>query len=157
MPECESLHNASYKLPEFEIAFNAIFPLKTPQEAGKLCKRPNSETCGNYSKPYNLETCSRNELVFDKSIVKTSLIQDLDLLCENSYQKSIYSSLYTVGMLLGSSLVGKCKVYKIQKYIQFLTSILIFRIYKRQIRSENSIAPICFLHWHFWCIESFCN
>ena len=50
--------------------------------------------------------CSREEIIFDRSIVKTSIPEDFDMICENSYQKSIFSSLYTLGLFLGSFIFG---------------------------------------------------
>ena len=50
--------------------------------------------------------CSHDDLVFDQGIVTSSLMQDYGFTCENAYLKSIYGSLYMLGMLLGSYTVG---------------------------------------------------
>ena len=48
-------------------------------------------------------TCSRDELIFDHSIVLTSVTEDYDLTCDHSIVRSIFNSLYMGGMLLGNN------------------------------------------------------
>ena len=58
------------------------------------------------SKNASITKCLREEIIFDRSIVKTSIPEDFDMICENSYQKSIFSSLFTLGLFLGSFVIG---------------------------------------------------
>ena len=51
-------------------------------------------------------TCSRDELVFDRSIVTSSVTEDYDLTCDHSIVRSIFNSLYLGGMLVGSFVIG---------------------------------------------------
>ena len=41
------------------------------------------------------KSCGRNDLIFDKSVVESSIPEDFDMICDNAYQKSLYSSLFT--------------------------------------------------------------
>ena len=63
-------------------------------------------------------TCSRDELIFDHSIVLTSVTEDYDLTCDHSIVRSIFNSLYMGGMLLGNN--------KAYVYCQVYYSIIIF-------------------------------
>ena len=53
-----------------------------------------------------IEKCPQNELVFDRSIVKTSITEDFDMTCDELYLRSIFNSLFLGGMLLGSFSFG---------------------------------------------------
>ena len=59
----------------------------------------------NISKP-KTEKCSSEELVFDQSIVHTSITEDYALTCDDMVVQSIFKSLYLGGMLIGSFLIG---------------------------------------------------
>ena len=59
----------------------------------------------NISKP-KTEKCSSEELVFDRSIVHTSITEDYGLTCDDMVVQSIFKSLYLGGMLIGSFLIG---------------------------------------------------
>ena len=59
----------------------------------------------NTSKP-KTEKCSSEELVFDRSIVHTSITEDYGLTCDDLVVQSIFKSLYLGGMLIGSFLIG---------------------------------------------------
>jgi hypothetical protein len=52
------------------------------------------------------QTCDRTDLVFDKSVVLTTLVQKYGFTCESEYLKQIYGALYMLGMLFGSFIVG---------------------------------------------------
>ena len=51
-------------------------------------------------------TCSREELVFDHSIVTSTVTEDYGLTCDHSFVRSIFNSLYLGGMLVGSFIIG---------------------------------------------------
>ena len=51
-------------------------------------------------------TCTREELVFDHSIVTTSVTQDYGLTCDHLIVRAIFNSLYLGGMLVGSFIIG---------------------------------------------------
>ena len=108
MPECnESISNGSYHTLESVAALSVMFPTKSIEEAGRQCYRfSGANQCGNYSRLQPKERCSNSELIFDTRVVSSSIVQDLNMLCDQAYQKSIFSSLYTVGVLLGSFVIG---------------------------------------------------
>ncbi len=56
----------------------------------------------------NLEVmaCSSDDLIFDTSVVSTSLVSHYGWTCGNSYQRQIYGATYMLGMLLGSFFMG---------------------------------------------------
>ena len=54
----------------------------------------------------NTEKCPKSELIFDRSIVKTSVTEDLEMTCDDLYLQSIFNSLFLGGMLLGSFSIG---------------------------------------------------
>ena len=107
MPECgENSSTVSYNTTQSMEALTLLFPQKSIEDAGKQCYRFKSVSCGNYSSGQPREKCPKSELLFDTSVVSSSIVQDLDMLCDQAYQKSIFSSLYTLGMLLGSFILG---------------------------------------------------
>ena len=52
------------------------------------------------------EKCPFPDLIFDQTIVESSLTQYYDLVCQKSFLQSIFNSLYLVGMMIGSFLIG---------------------------------------------------
>jgi len=50
--------------------------------------------------------CSVEDLVFDRTIMKTTLIEDYQLICGRSGLRTIYNSIYMLGMLFGSYIFG---------------------------------------------------
>ena len=51
------------------------------------------------------KSCGRNDLIFDRSVVESSIPEDFAMICDNAYQKSLYSSLFTC---LDNFHVSKC-------------------------------------------------
>ena len=51
-------------------------------------------------------TCSREDLIFDTTYVKSSVVKDYDFLCEKSYLRQIYGAVYMLGLLIGSFAMG---------------------------------------------------
>jgi len=54
----------------------------------------------------NSAWCSPSDLLYDHSLVTSSLVQEFDLVCHRSYLTSVLSSLYMLGALVGSYLFG---------------------------------------------------
>ena len=107
MPECnEHVSNASYDSTASIDALTLLFPQKSIEDAGKQCYRFQSDSCGNYSSNLPKEKCPTSELVFDTSVVSSSIVQDFDLVCDQAYQRPILKSFYTLGMLIGSFIIG---------------------------------------------------
>ena len=63
------------------------------------------KSLNNISEP-KTEKCPKEELVFDRSIVLTSITEDYGLTCDDLVVQSIFKSLYLGGMLIGSFLIG---------------------------------------------------
>jgi len=51
-------------------------------------------------------TCSVEDLVFDKSIMRSTLIEEFHLLCGRSGLRTVYNAIYMLGMLFGSYIFG---------------------------------------------------
>ena len=60
----------------------------------------------NNSNELKTEKCSKNELVFDRSTVLTSVTEDYGLVCDELFLQSIFNSLYLGGMFVGSFMIG---------------------------------------------------
>ena len=56
----------------------------------------------NESKEIFFETCSKYELVFDRSIVESSLVEDFDMTCSDIFQKDLLNSVFMIGAIIGS-------------------------------------------------------
>ena len=52
------------------------------------------------------ESCSLDDLVFDKSVVTSSFSIDHQFVCDRYYWKGIFDALYMVGMLVGAFILG---------------------------------------------------
>ena len=110
MPECnESISNASYKTKEAYEALDKMFLGMSIEETGRQCYRFKGVdiACGNYlPNEQAKERCPNSELVFDTSVVSSSAVQDLNIVCDGGYQKTILKSCYTLGMLLAAFIIG---------------------------------------------------
>ena len=60
----------------------------------------------NNSNELKTEKCSKNELIFDRSTVLTSVTEDYGLVCDELFLQSIFNSLYLGGMFVGSFMIG---------------------------------------------------
>ena len=54
----------------------------------------------------SVSECPRSSLVFDRSVVQSSLVEDFDFLCENTKHRAYMGTAYMWGMLVGSTVVG---------------------------------------------------
>ena len=52
------------------------------------------------------ESCQPEDLIYDDSLVTSSLVRDFGLVCDSGRSRTIYSALYMLGMLIGSYLFG---------------------------------------------------
>ena len=71
------------------------------------------ETCDKYIEALDdpkvskiVSNCTFEDLIFDHSIVTSSIIQDYDFTCDRSYLRQLYGVLYMVGMGIGSYIMG---------------------------------------------------
>eukprot|EP00092_Neocalanus_flemingeri_P041716 GFUD01045437.1.p1 GENE.GFUD01045437.1~~GFUD01045437.1.p1 ORF type:complete len:591 (+),score=155.94 GFUD01045437.1:56-1828(+) len=51
-------------------------------------------------------TCDYEDLVFDRSVMRTTLIEEYQLLCGRSGLRTVYNAIYMLGMLFGSYIFG---------------------------------------------------
>jgi len=51
-------------------------------------------------------SCETDELIFDKTILKMSLVQEFGFVCDRSTLRTLYNAIYMLGMLLGSYFFG---------------------------------------------------
>lgn len=129
VPACEQTANATYKseegtYPEF---FTSLFgDNRPPSKASLDCKVPmpksrdrssplggtlgSQETCDSYVSRAlaggEMGQCSPDQLIFDESMVKSSIVRDLDFVCGKSFLRNIFSALYMLGMLVGAFVLG---------------------------------------------------
>ena len=121
IPYCENANSALY-LGE-KVAFNdhdlnetyshLIHDMAVVQNM-HLCKRyisGDNVTCESFlrqtlSRGTIEETCRRNEIVFDKSVVQSSFVTRFGLVCDRFPLRGIINSCVMGGMLLGSGCVG---------------------------------------------------
>ena len=73
----------------------------------------NEETCNEYIKALDdpkvskiVSNCTFEDLIFDHSIVTSSIVQDYDFTCDRNYLRQLYGVLYMVGMGIGSYIMG---------------------------------------------------
>ena len=50
--------------------------------------------------------CPHSSLVFDRSVVSSSLVEDFDFLCDKTEGRAYLGTAYMWGMLVGALLVG---------------------------------------------------
>ena len=49
-------------------------------------------------------TCEKSDLIFDRSVVKSSITEDFGMVCEDSYQRALFIALFAFGRLIGMTL-----------------------------------------------------
>jgi len=109
---CED-HDSSYyntdsegnlKLPNFYVTDSIEL-----KDRCKLPTRSQGGSCGQNSTLFlstSNESCGPEDLVFDDSVVTSSLVRDFGFLCNSTGLRTISSALYMLGMLIGSYLFG---------------------------------------------------
>ena len=49
-----------------------------------------------------IESCDKSEVIYDKSVVTSSLVEDFEMICSEAYQRDIINSIFMIGSALGS-------------------------------------------------------
>ena len=111
--------NATHQYFDFvQLAIGQLAPDEDLAKFGRTCRKIavadfQGSSCQEFQKALkdpSVEkvnvTCTRDELVFDHSIVTSTVTQDYDLTCDHSFVRSIFNSLYLGGMLVGSFVIG---------------------------------------------------
>ena len=80
---------------------------------GTSAKAPSQETCDYYIQALKdpqidktVKSCSRDQVVFDHSVVQTSIVEDFGFTCDKSFLRQIYGAVYMLGLLFGSFIMG---------------------------------------------------
>ena len=111
IPVCESI-NASYYSN-----ISIIDKITIDKSCQRIIPKENFQTCEQYlelfknnnnalSEIMTEETCRKDELIFDYSIVTSSLVEDFSMTCSDKYQRDILNSIYMIGSAIGSSSIG---------------------------------------------------
>lgn len=94
-------------------AFGSEVAAKTSHCQEYLFPDQDSLTCEDYIhrlatdlNSANVSSCSSSDLIIDENYVKSSLVIDYDFTCSRAFLKNVINSLYLVGMLLGSFIIG---------------------------------------------------
>ena len=130
IPQCESADGASYYDASTLHSVNVSWPNYAKMGIPKITQKeqhrcnyytvyPNGKeldpeaSCEEYLRyledenvERNETRCSQSKLVFDTSIVTSSVMQEYDLTCEASLLRSIVGSIYMLGLLFGSVFFG---------------------------------------------------
>ena len=95
------IHNLHEKLPLCQrmISTEDIIGI---QNCDQYVNELQSANNNNISKEIFLETCKKSELVFDRSIVESSLVEDFDMTCSDVFQKDLINSVFMIGAIIGS-------------------------------------------------------
>ena len=111
IPICESI-NASYYSN-----ITIINKITIDKSCQRIIPKDDFQTCEKYlellentnntfSEIMTEETCRKDELIFDYSIVTSSLVEDFSMTCSDKYQRDILNSIYMIGSAIGSSSIG---------------------------------------------------
>lgn len=122
VPHCEQTGNASYfwdpENRKYADYVEAAIPPEALEKSFKctyraVAEEPAVTSCSEYlealSRPeaeVSIRTCHASQLVFDKSVVKTSAVQDFRLTCDRNHLNELVGSIYMMGGLLMSPLIG---------------------------------------------------
>ena len=112
IPICENIDSSYYS--NLSIIINEI---TTDKSCQRIIPKENFQTCEQYlelfknnnnalSEIMTEETCRKDELIFDYSIVTSSLVEDFSMTCSDKYQRDILNSIYMIGSAIGSSCIG---------------------------------------------------
>ena len=64
------------------------------------------EILGNPNFKLTEKKCDKSELVYDTSVVESSVVSEYGLTCDDHYLRSLVGSTYMLGMLFGSIIFG---------------------------------------------------
>ena len=108
IPECEPT-NATYNNSTIFTNLSQLF-----NQTLLSCHRPKLESLANKSchvqgipkEELEWMECPRENLIFDKSVVQSSITQDYLMVCNDRHINAIFSSLFNFGRLLGAFFIG---------------------------------------------------
>jgi len=98
--ECEGLSLPAWYRND-SIGINERCKVPSVQQNGGAC-----EEGGAYFGDDESAMCDYDDLVFDRSVMRTSLIEEYQLLCGRSGLRTVYNAIYMLGMLFGSYIFG---------------------------------------------------
>ena len=110
IPFCETSNQTEYdteNISTHKIVFpetcNLLVPLK--KEAIKTCEEFLT-AIENNSTNTRMETCLKNDLIFDRSVVTTSIVEDFGMTCHDDYQRDLINSIFMIGPIIGGFTIG---------------------------------------------------
>ena len=114
--------------------FSDFVKLSIGTKPGKTCSKtiPQTEqaisTCQEYvqalADPNVIKinvTCTRDDLIFDRSVVLNSFTEYYDLTCGHSIVRNVFNSLYMGGMLLGKNSTQKVFKRERRLFIRYIS------------------------------------
>jgi len=113
--QCEATNTTSLTYYQNEMSESPTLPgwYNTSISLADRCKLPKVEQegggCNAKSAQFMEEGgqfCDWEDLVFDRSIVTSSVVEDYQLICSSEWLRTIYSAIYMLGMLFGSYFFG---------------------------------------------------
>ena len=110
VPFCETSNQSDYHTETIstdKIVFPRTCNMLVPLEKETI------ETCDEFmtviqndptkTKP---ETCPNNDLIFDRSVVTTSIVEDFGMTCQDAYQRDLINSIFMIGTIIGGFTIG---------------------------------------------------
>lgn len=104
IPQCESMDNATFSNDFVQTdsrSCSRLVPVKPAlscQDYVSMMKNDSIEKL--------LEPCPRQELVFDRTVVTSSITEEFDMVCDKAFEVSWFRSLLMLGNLVASLILG---------------------------------------------------
>ena len=111
-------HRCSIPICENVTTYHSVYETITKSDVGVSCQRWEPQhsvydTCEEYLNALEsnltrktLRACDIKALVFDRTVVETSIIEDFGMVCENAYQRDLFNSILFIGAIIGSLSLG---------------------------------------------------
>ena len=104
IPICENI-NSSY----YSNLSSIINEITTDKSCQKIIPKENFQSCEQYLELFknkNMsemteETCRKDELIFDHSVVTSSLVEDFGMICSDVYQRDILTGIAKISFWMG--------------------------------------------------------
>jgi len=115
VPHCESGDVSSLTYYQHEMSETPSLPAwyNGTINLAQRCKLPKVEKDSGgckaksaYFEDQDSQFCDWEDLVFDRTIVKSTVVEDYQLICGSEWLRTIYSAIYMLGMLFGSYFFG---------------------------------------------------
>ena len=110
VPFCETSNQTEYHskmISTDKIVFPQTCKMLVPleKEAIKTCYDFLTIIENNHANT-RMETCHNNDLIFDRSVVTTSIVEDFGMTCQDAYQRDLINSIFMIGTIIGGFTIG---------------------------------------------------